>query len=230
MPLHPGWEEIAIRLVLTILAGAVIGFNRGETGHAAGLRTTILVCLAASVAMMQANVLLPTGGKAHDSFTIIDVGRWPLGILTGVGFIGAGAILRRGSILQGVTTAATMWFVTVIGLCLGGGQLGLGIAGTALGVAVLWGVKWLDDRMPRVQRARLTVASDREIDVARLIGDDFPRHSMRLRVLERDCAQGRAAESQYDVQWLASAKEAPPLRCLDTLRREPGVTAVAWRV
>ena len=49
MPLHPAWDDIALRLILTMLAGAIIGFNRGARGHAAGLRTTILVGLAASV-------------------------------------------------------------------------------------------------------------------------------------------------------------------------------------
>jgi putative Mg2+ transporter-C (MgtC) family protein len=56
-----------------------------------------------------------------------DLMRLPLGILIGVGFIGGGAILRRDDIVVGVTTAATLWLVTVIGLCLGGGQLALGL-------------------------------------------------------------------------------------------------------
>jgi putative Mg2+ transporter-C (MgtC) family protein len=126
MPLHPTWQDIALRLILTMVAGALIGFNREVRGHAAGLRTTILVALAASVAMIQTNVLLSVGGKAADSFGVMDLMRLPLGILTGVGFIGGGAILKRGSLVTGVTTAATLWIVTAIGLCFGGGQLGLG--------------------------------------------------------------------------------------------------------
>ncbi len=143
MPLHPTWNDIALRLVLTMLAGAIIGFNRGARGHAAGLRTTILVGLAASVAMIQANILLSVGGKAPDSFGVMDLMRLPLGILTGVGFIGGGAILKRGDLVTGVTTAATLWMMTAIGLCLGGGQLGLGIAATVLGVITLWALSWL---------------------------------------------------------------------------------------
>ena len=67
-------------------------------------------------------------GKAPDSFVVLDLMRLPLGILTGVGFIGGG-ILKRGDSIQGVTTAATLWFVTVIGLCFGGGQNELGVTG-----------------------------------------------------------------------------------------------------
>jgi putative Mg2+ transporter-C (MgtC) family protein len=63
MPIHPTWADIAIRLLLTLIAGAVIGFNREASGHAAGLRTTILVGLAAAVSMIQANVLLTVGAR-----------------------------------------------------------------------------------------------------------------------------------------------------------------------
>ena len=123
MPLTLQWDDIALRLVLTVIAGVLVGIDRSERGQAAGLRTTILVCLAASVAMIQMNLLMPTAGKTPESFATLDLMRLPLGILTGMGFIGGGAILRRGNMVQGVTTAATLWLVTVIGLCLGGGQL-----------------------------------------------------------------------------------------------------------
>src|SRR5262245_28607227 len=121
-----GWPEIALRLALAALAGAVLGLNRTERGMAAGLRTNLLVCLAAAVAMIQANLLLATAGRDPDSFVRIDPMRLPLGILTGMGFIGGGAILRRGTVVTGVTTAATLWLATVLGLCFGGGQYALG--------------------------------------------------------------------------------------------------------
>jgi putative Mg2+ transporter-C (MgtC) family protein len=109
MELHIGWSDIAARLFLTVLAGLLIGYNRSEHGKAAGLRTTVLVCMAASVAMIQMNLLLPTAGRPSDSFVMNDLMRLPLGILTGVGFIGGGVILRRDNIVIGVTTAATLW-------------------------------------------------------------------------------------------------------------------------
>ena len=114
MPLSLQWSEIALRLALTVVVGLMLGYNRGEHGKAAGMRTTLLVCLAASVAMMQVNLLLPLAGRTPDSFVMNDLMRLPLGILTGVGFIGGGAILRRGSLVVGVTTAATLWLGTVI--------------------------------------------------------------------------------------------------------------------
>jgi putative Mg2+ transporter-C (MgtC) family protein len=151
MPLTLTWTEVALRILLTVLASAAIGFDRGERGHAAGLRTTILVALAACLAMIQANLLMPTSGKASDSFVVLDLMRLPLGILSGVGFIGAGAIFRRDNMIQGVTTAATLWFITVIGLCFGGGQIDLGLTGSLLGLAIVTGLKLLERRI-RVYR------------------------------------------------------------------------------
>jgi len=138
MPLHITWADIAVRLVSALIAAAILGYNRGEHGKAAGLRTTMLVCLAAALAMVAVNILLPLAGRSPDSFVTTDLMRLPLGILTGVGFIGGGAILRRGNLVTGVTTAATLWYVTVVGLCFGGGQILLGCIATAIGALVLW--------------------------------------------------------------------------------------------
>src|ERR1700745_3300013 len=113
MPVELTWADLVIRLVCTLIAGAIIGYDRGERSKAAGLRTTVLVCMAASVAMLQMNYLLPLAGRPTDSFVRNDLMRLPLGILTGVGFIGGGAILRRGSLILGVTTPAPLWEVPV---------------------------------------------------------------------------------------------------------------------
>jgi putative Mg2+ transporter-C (MgtC) family protein len=142
------------------LAGTIIGLNRQTQAHAAGLRTTILIALAASVSMILVNLLLPISGKTQDSFVTLDLMRLPLGILTGVGFIGGGAILKRDNLVVGVTTAATLWVMTVIGLCFGGGQLALGVAATVLTVAVLWAFKWLESHLPRDHRATIVIAAE----------------------------------------------------------------------
>ncbi|MGH9591295.1 MAG: MgtC/SapB family protein, partial [Terracidiphilus sp.] len=150
------WPAIAVRLILTLLAGALLGMDRSRNGHPAGLRTVLLVTLAASVAMIQMDLLLPTSGKTASSFSVMDVMRLPLGILTGVGFIGAGAILRKGNMVLGVTTAATLWFATVVGLCLGAGQLALGCVAAVAGYFVLTSLGWLERRIKCYQPATLT--------------------------------------------------------------------------
>src|SRR5690348_10447472 len=113
--------DIALRLLAALVAGGLLGLDRSTRGRIAGLRTTILMCLAATGAMIEANLMLDVVGKTNQSFTMMDALRFPLGILSGIGFIGAGAIVRRNSLVTGVTTAATIWLVTVVGLILGAG-------------------------------------------------------------------------------------------------------------
>src|SRR5579863_10516733 len=158
MPTELHWPAIALRLILTVIAGGLLGAERSKTGHVAGLRTTLLVTLAASIAMIQMNLLIPTNGKPADSYAVMDLMRLPLGILTGVGFIGAGAIVRKNELILGVTTAATMWFATVVGLCMGGGQLILGSVSAAIGFIILWGFRYFERHVERYQLAELKVA------------------------------------------------------------------------
>jgi putative Mg2+ transporter-C (MgtC) family protein len=121
MPTSLSWHAIAVRLLVTALCAGILGFDRDQRGHSVGLRTTMLVGLAACLAMLQANWLINSNGKPEDSFVVMDIMRLPLGILSGIGFIGAGAIVKKGELALGVTTAAMIWFVTVMGLCFGGG-------------------------------------------------------------------------------------------------------------
>jgi putative Mg2+ transporter-C (MgtC) family protein len=202
MPLHVTWQDIAVRLFLTMIAGAMVGFNRGVRGHAAGLRTTILVSLAASVAMIQTNVLLSMGGKTSGSFAVMDLMRLPLGILTGVGFIGGGTILRRGDLVTGVTTAATLWVVTVIGLCLGGGQIGLGLAATGLTMLTLWALKFLDILIPRENHALLVVKTDlRSSSVSELLDLVAPAGYKAKFQRQSQSDDAQQAEIAFEVTW-----------------------------
>lgn len=158
MPLTLTWEQIALRILLASIASLLIGFNRDEKGHPAGMRTTMLVCLAACLAQLQANMMLTTAGKTMSSFSVLDLERLPLGILSGIGFIGAGVIVkRRNSIVSGVTTAATIWYVSMLGLLFGGGQLRLACSATVLAIAILWGLRRLENVIPLRHQGHLAL-------------------------------------------------------------------------
>jgi hypothetical protein len=94
------WADALLRLALGFLAGFLIGPDRGEPAHPAGQRTTILVSVAATAAMIQANWLVINAADTHISIVRADMMRLPLGTLSGIGFIGAGAILRRGEMVR----------------------------------------------------------------------------------------------------------------------------------
>lgn len=227
MPLTLTVTDMLLRLACALVAGAVIGFNRGEHGKAAGLRTTLLVCLAAAVAMLQVNALLPLAGKAPDSFITNDLMRLPLGILTGVGFIGAGAILHRGDRVSGVTTAATLWYVTMLGLCFGGGQLVLGWAATALGCAILWVLRWLEGRIAMERRARLSVELDGESPSEAAIHAELAG-AMRVRAVGVSIEAGRR-RYVFAVALMRAEGDTRVPPVVEALARAPGVRRVDWQ-
>jgi putative Mg2+ transporter-C (MgtC) family protein len=230
MPLHVGWGEIALRLGLSLGAGAVIGINRSEQVRPAGLRTTILVCLAAAIAMIEANLLLPTAGKPPTSFITMDLMRLPLGILTGMGFIGAGAIIRRGAVVEGVTTAATMWFVTVMGLCFGGGQLGLGVAALGLAALVLWCLKWVERQIGIPRRGTLTIAFDANSAIETDATKALARTGCQVAALSRSYGSGEdGCEIRYDVRWRDHGRNRPGPDIVGVLAGHPGVRRLEWQ-
>jgi putative Mg2+ transporter-C (MgtC) family protein len=223
------WQEIALRLFLAFVAGACIGFNRGEHGRPAGLRTTLLVCLAACISMLQANFLLGTVGKRADSFVNFDVMRLPLGILTGVGFIGGGAILRRDNLILGVTTAATLWFVTVMGLCFGGGQIGLGIGAWAIGMIVLAGLEVVERKCKEDRRVRLTLVTSAEGPSDKQLSESLQSQRFRIMTCAVVYADGnRSREIKCELRWRGKQQDVLPPAILKQLAETPGVLKVAW--
>lgn len=225
-----GWQDIALRLALTVVAGVLIGRERGERDRPAGMRTTLLVCLAASVAMIQANLLLATVGRADSSYVSMDILRLPLGILTGVGFIGAGTILRRDDLVIGVTTAATLWFITVIGLCFGGGQIGLGVAATVLALVVLAGLRAIELRLAQQHLARMTV---RLLPDGPSVADLHARlqasglEVTKVRQTHRN-SEGRLRTAQFDVLWRSARRDVTIPPVIDELAALQGVDKLSW--
>jgi putative Mg2+ transporter-C (MgtC) family protein len=230
MPVELHWPAIALRLMLTVIAGGLLGMERSKTGHAAGLRTTLLVTLAASVAMIQMNLLLQTNGKPQNSYVVMDLMRLPLGILTGVGFIGAGAIVRKHDLVIGITTAATLWFATVIGLCLGGGQLVLGSVSTVVGFAILWWLRALENRIERDQVAELTIT----IADGRLSAQALREHlhAAKFKIKSLSMAHLPAERSRKfdcEVRWPATEENAAIPAAIAELERLPGLVQLEWK-
>ncbi len=223
------WGDIALRLLLTVVAEALIGINRGEHGRPAGLRTTLLVGLAACVSMIQVNLLLTIRGKANDSFVVMDLMRLPLGILSGMGFIGAGAILHKQNLVQGVTTAATLWFVTVLGLCFGGGQLVLGVVALGLGLAVLWLLKPIEHWWKQDRQACLTVVVESKGPDEKEITKAVSAAGFRVAswsVVYESAASRR--EMHCLVKWRGKYGEIQPPAFVAELAKRENVLKVAW--
>ena len=220
-------SEVAVRLLLSFVAGAILGANRTEYGRAAGLRTTVLVCLTSAASLILANLLLPTRGKAPDSFVSMDVMRLPLGILTGMGFIGAGAILHKENMVVGVTTAATLWFTTVMGFCFGAGQSALGFALLGLGVVVLWCLEWIESRWKQHLEAVLVISVSSEQMSEEEIARSLKSHGFRLSLPSVKITEG-GEELRYEVHWRASQQETVIPEPIRQLSGRPGIKALQW--
>jgi putative Mg2+ transporter-C (MgtC) family protein len=229
MPTTLTWTDIALRLALTAAAGALFGINRSEKGRSAGLRTTLLVSLAACIAMILANKLtLPAGSPILANPG--DPLRLPLGVLSGMGFIGAGAIMRRENLIIGVTTAATVWFVTIMGLCFGSGQLALGAVAGALGLGVLGGLTWAEDRLPRDRRAVLvlTVSSQGPGESAIRSRIDAGGFQTVPRGVVYDATSHHTVLT-LDVNWHSRKIDSTLPAFLRELAADPAIMALNWR-
>jgi putative Mg2+ transporter-C (MgtC) family protein len=156
------WQEnyaaIALHLLLALGAGAIIGLERSYHGRPAGFRTHALVCLS-SCMLMIVTVYQDTWFSAYSLERIsVDPTRMAQGIMTGIGFLGAGVIMREGLTVRGLTTAASIWITAGIGIMIGVGfYFPAGIA-TALTLIVLSVFRWIERRMPIEFYANLTVA------------------------------------------------------------------------
>jgi putative Mg2+ transporter-C (MgtC) family protein len=219
--------DMTLRLGLASRSGLAFGYDRGELGKPAGMRTSTLVCMAAALAMIAAGDLLGTGGKQPDSFASMDVMRLPLGILSGMGFIGAGAILKRGETVAGLTTAASLWFITVVGICFGAGLITLGLVSLVLGLAVLTGIRWVEKRTPSYRRARLALTVTNGGIPIEEVAKAIEHPSISIRSWHRSAALPDRERYELAILWKKTAETRPPDFVL-SLGKAPGVIDVMW--
>lgn len=139
--------DIAARITLAAFLGGIVGLEREWNGHAAGLRTTVLVCLGACLFTVLSIYGFPLHGSAQDT------GRIAAQIVSGIGFLGAGALFLRHDQIKGLTTAATIWIVAAIGMTAGTGMYFIATFTTAMTIIVLVLLKpvdqWIDRRSNR---------------------------------------------------------------------------------
>jgi putative Mg2+ transporter-C (MgtC) family protein len=136
-----GWAievDDLIRIALALLLGGIVGLEREYHGRPAGLRTNILVCLGATLLIITSRslpeVIQSYGFKGN---YVIDPGRLAAGIITGIGFLGAGVILKTTDFIRGVTTAACVWFSAALGIIIGMGFYFLSVISAVVAILVL---------------------------------------------------------------------------------------------
>ena len=154
------WPEVLLRLALAAALGAAIGLEREIREREAGLRTHLLVSLGSALFTIVSAYGFHTFLASGQSVVRADPSRIAAQIVTGIGFLGAGAILRQGLSVRGLTTAATLWVVAAIGLATGAGYYSAAVVTTVLVLVSLWPLRILAHRIFvrfRPDRERLLV-------------------------------------------------------------------------
>ena len=139
---------ILSHLGLALVAGALIGLERTFHGRPAGFRTHALVCLASSLLMLLTIFQSEWGSTLQQDTIRLDPTRIAQGIMTGIGFLGAGVIFKEGLTIRGLTTAASIWITAAIGILLGAGFYFPAIVATIATLGVLSAFRWIERRLP----------------------------------------------------------------------------------
>jgi len=155
-----GWDEALLRLALAAALGGLVGFERELREREAGLRTHLLVSLGSALFTIVSAYGFHSFLSSGASVVRADPTRIAAQIVTGIGFLGAGAIIRQGLSVRGLTTAATLWVVAAIGMASGAGYYGPAVATTVLTILALWPLRLIAYRMIeriKPEENRLTV-------------------------------------------------------------------------
>ncbi len=153
--------EITFRLVAALAAGGIIGLERSYRGRAAGFRTHALVCVASSLLMLvtvyESQWFIHGGARSN-----IDPTRMAQGIMTGIGFLGAGVIVKEGLSVRGLTTAASIWITAAIGILTGIGFYFAAGIGAVLTLGTLSVFRWIESKIPTEFYANFSVRFARD--------------------------------------------------------------------
>ncbi len=150
-----------LRLGVAAVLGGLIGLEREVRGRSAGLRTQMLVAVGAALAMIVSLRFATVFGTTVETNLRIDPARVAYGVMGGIGFLGAGVIMRLGFGVRGLTTAASLWCTAAVGLACGFGMYATAGAAVALALFALKVLRVLDDRLPHHYVKQLTIETPR---------------------------------------------------------------------
>jgi putative Mg2+ transporter-C (MgtC) family protein len=213
--------SVLAKLLLATLLGGAIGIEREFAGKPAGLRTNILICVGAAL-FTQLSIDIAKIGFSPDGHPYGDTSRIAAQIVSGIGFLGAGAILHGQGSVVGLTTAATVWVVAAIGAAVGAGAYVDACGATALIMLVLVGLKPLESRL-LAKRRRLHVTLRVKLGCT---FDDYDRiireqgvHVATQRTFEHD------TDRSFELDLIGASKQFDVL--IDRLRTDDNVVSVS---
>ncbi|MBN1958335.1 MAG: MgtC/SapB family protein [Desulfuromonadales bacterium] len=182
-----GSMELAIllKLLLASLAGGIIGLEREKHGRPAGLRTHLLVAAGSCLMMIVSEAFfIKYGDLSATGVVRLDPSRAAAQIITGIGFLGAGVIIKEGAIVRGLTTAASLWMVAGIGMAFGMGLAGAGAIATFLALFSLLILKKLEPLLKKDRYLHLSVSATAQPDIYPALEALFSKYRLRISNIE----------------------------------------------
>ncbi len=163
--------DMIIRIATGAVFGGVIGYERDRHRRPVGLRTHLIVAMAAATFMVISSQFVYWQHYGKDDLVAVDPSRIAASVVSAVGFLAGGAILRTGITVQGLTTAAGLWLVTAIGMCSGAGMFVESGVVMIMGLLALTVLRRFEDKDDHVLRRRLTVTlGEQATDISAIVG------------------------------------------------------------
>lgn len=215
--------ELAVRMLVGAALGGIIGYERDYHGRPAGLRTHMIVALASSTFMVVSTHFVYFQRYAQGDFVAVDPSRIAASVVTGIGFLGGGAILRTGVSVQGLTTAAGLWLVAAIGLASGAGMYQVSVLATAIGLVALWVLRRFEGKEDHLQRRRVSLVLDGGMAEAASIAKALEGTGIRTLPGEYE---HRLEEGRIHLTLRVEVPAADERRMLELLESRPGMRLV----
>lgn len=155
-------DQLVLRIAAGAVLGGVIGYERDRHRRPVGLRTHLIVAMTAATFMVISSQFVYFQTYREGDFVEVDASRIAASVVSAIGFLAGGAILRNGITVQGLTTAAGLWLVTAIGMCAGSGMFLEAVVVTGMGITALTVLRRFEDKNDHVVRRRLSVVLGEE--------------------------------------------------------------------
>jgi putative Mg2+ transporter-C (MgtC) family protein len=218
-------QALIVRILIGAALGAVIGYERDRHGRPVGLRTHLLVSMTAATFMVVSTQFVYWQHYGKDDLIAVDPSRIAASVVSGIGFLAGGAILRTGASIQGLTTAAGLWLVTAIGLCAGAGMFIESSIVTFFGVVALTVLRRFEDKNDLVVRRRVSIVLGEGNEGISKVVEALTSMGVVVQDIEYEKRfdEKRRITATFEVQIPSSMGAAPLVERLEAL---PGVRRV----
>jgi putative Mg2+ transporter-C (MgtC) family protein len=209
--------DLSLRLIISAVLGLAIGFEREIHGHPAGLRTHMLVALGSALF----TVLSIHGFLGEPGAAPVDPTRIAAQIVSGIGFLGAGAILKDGIVIRGLTTAASLWATSAVGMAAGAGEYVIGAVAAAVILVSLWPINAIADRLhgTSLPEMQLRLAMKR-VDALGQVSEILIVHKLEIGQI----ATQRLAKDSYQADVTVRGRNPAAIsQAIEEISKIPGV-------